>query len=160
MSHDGLGPHSWDSWGYQNCCGGQDPRWRPRPSYLVVLKTLLLLLSPTHHSSHLPANSKPESTHLSLNQVCLSPMSKIKLFPFHYTCLCDQSSLTLCDPVDHSLPSSSVHGIFQARILEWVAIPTPGDLTNPGIKPMFLVFPALAGGFFTNCATWQAFPFD
>ena len=33
-----------------------------------------------------------------------------------------QSCLTLCDPVDCSLPSSSVHGILQARILEWVAI--------------------------------------
>ena len=33
-----------------------------------------------------------------------------------------QSCLTLCDPVDCSLPGSSVHGILQARILEWVAI--------------------------------------
>ena len=33
-----------------------------------------------------------------------------------------QSCLTLCDPVDYSLPGSSVHGIFQARVLEWVAI--------------------------------------
>ena len=33
-----------------------------------------------------------------------------------------QSCLTLCDPIDCSLPGSSVHGIFQARVLEWVAI--------------------------------------
>ena len=33
-----------------------------------------------------------------------------------------QSCLTLCDPMDSSLPGSSVHGIFQAIILEWVAI--------------------------------------
>ena len=33
-----------------------------------------------------------------------------------------QSCATLCDPMDSSLPGSSVHGIFQARILEWVAI--------------------------------------
>ena len=37
-----------------------------------------------------------------------------------------QSCLTLCDPMDCSLPSSSVHGILQARILEWVAIPLSG----------------------------------
>ena len=37
--------------------------------------------------------------------------------------LLTQLCLTLCDPVDHSLPSSSVHGILQARILEWIAIP-------------------------------------
>ena len=46
-----------------------------------------------------------------------------------------QSCLTVCDPMDCSLPGSSVLGIFQARILEWVAIPSPGDLPNPGIKP-------------------------
>ena len=34
-----------------------------------------------------------------------------------------QLCLTLCDPMDCSPPSSSVHGILQARILEWVAIP-------------------------------------
>ena len=34
-----------------------------------------------------------------------------------------QSSLTLCDPMDCSPPGSSVHGIFQTRILEWVAMP-------------------------------------
>ena len=33
-----------------------------------------------------------------------------------------QSCLTLCDPMNCSLPSSSIHGIFQARVLEWVAI--------------------------------------
>ena len=48
--------------------------------------------------------------------------------------------------MDCSLPGSSVHGIFQARILEW-PFPSPGDLLNPGIKPMS---PALAGGFFTT----------
>ena len=34
-----------------------------------------------------------------------------------------QSYMTLCDPMDPSPPGSSVHGIFQARVLEWVAIP-------------------------------------
>ena len=33
-----------------------------------------------------------------------------------------QSGLTLCDPMDCSLPGSPIHGILQARILEWVAI--------------------------------------
>ena len=41
-----------------------------------------------------------------------------------------QSCLTLCDPMDYI-----VHGIFQARILEWVAFPSPGDLPNPGTEP-------------------------
>ena len=46
-----------------------------------------------------------------------------------------QSCPTLCEPVDCSPPGSSVHGILQARILEWVAIPSPGDLPDPGIEP-------------------------
>ena len=46
-----------------------------------------------------------------------------------------QSYPTLCDPMDCSLPVSSVHGILQARILEWVAIPFPGDLPYLGIEP-------------------------
>ena len=36
-----------------------------------------------------------------------------------------QSCLTLCNPMDYSLPGSSVHRLFQARILEWVAMPAP-----------------------------------
>ena len=38
------------------------------------------------------------------------------------------------DPVDCHLPGSSVHGILQARVLEWVAISFSGDLPDPGIK--------------------------
>ena len=60
------------------------------------------------------------------------------------------SRLTLCNLMDCSLSGSSVHGILQARILEWVAI------SNPGIKPVSLMSPALAGGFFTTSATWEA----
>ena len=46
-----------------------------------------------------------------------------------------QSCPTLCDRMDCSLPSSSVHGIFQARILEQVAFPSLGDLPGPEIEP-------------------------
>ena len=38
---------------------------------------------------------------------------------------CAQLCLSLCDPMDCGLPGSSVHGILQARILEWVAISSP-----------------------------------
>ena len=60
------------------------------------------------------------------------------------------TSPTLCDPVDCILPGSFVHRIFQARILEWVAIPTPEGLPDSGIEPACLPSPALAGGFFTT----------
>ena len=51
-------------------------------------------------------------------------------------CSVARSCLILCDPIDCSPPDSSVHGILQARILEWVAIPPPGDLPNPDIEPV------------------------
>ena len=49
--------------------------------------------------------------------------------------LVSQLCLTLCDPMDHSPPGSSVHGILQARILEWVAISFSGTSSNPEIEP-------------------------
>ena len=47
--------------------------------------------------------------------------------------VCAQLCLTLCNSMDCSLPGSSAHGILQARILEWVTVPIPEDLPNPGI---------------------------
>ena len=64
-------------------------------------------------------------------------------------CSVPQLSLTLCDPMDSSLPGSSVHGILQARILEWVAmLSSKENLPDPRIEPMSSVSLALAGRFF------------
>ena len=49
-----------------------------------------------------------------------------------------------------SPPGSSVHEISQTRILEWVAIPSPGDLPDPGIELISPASPALASRFFTT----------
>ena len=65
-----------------------------------------------------------------------------------HTCAC-------WEPMDHSLPGSSVHGILQARILDWLPCPPPRDLLDPGIKPGSLTSPAFAG-FFTASSTWEA----
>ena len=62
-----------------------------------------------------------------------------------------QSCLTLCNPMDCSLPGSSVHEIFQARILAWLPFPTTGDLLDPGIETVPLASPALAGGLYYWC---------
>ena len=64
------------------------------------------------------------ATQISLSQGCVSVCVLIAPSP-----------PTLCHPMDCSLPGSSVHGILQARILEWVAIPFSGDLPNLGIEP-------------------------
>ena len=56
---------------------------------------------------------------------------------------------TLCDATDCSPPGSSLHRILQARILEWVAMPSSrGSIPDPGIEPASLTSHALAGGFF------------
>ena len=71
-------------------------------------------------------------------------------------CSAAQSCPTLCDPRDCNPPGSSVHGILQTRILEWVAISSSEALPNPEIKSVSLVSSALPGGFFTTGTTWEA----
>ena len=61
-----------------------------------------------------------------------------------------QPCSTHCDPVDRSPPGSSVHGIFHAGTLEWIAISYSRGCSNPGIEPACLTSRALAGGFFTT----------
>ena len=72
-----------------------------------------------------------------------------------YVCSVAYSCQTLRSPIDCSPPGSSVHGHFQARILEWVATSYSRDLSTLGIKPASLASPALAGIFFTNSTTWR-----
>ena len=68
---------------------------------------------------------------LGLWCMCVSVLSRVQLSAIPWT-------------VAHQAPPSM--GLFQAKILAWVAIPPPGDLPDPGIEP---VSPALAGRFFT-----------
>ena len=58
--------------------------------------------------------------------------------------------------MDNSPPGSSVHGILQARTLEWVVDLPAEDLPDPGIEPRSLASPALAGRFFTSSGTREA----
>ena len=67
-----------------------------------------------------------------------------------------QSRLTVCNPIDCSLSDSFVYEVLQARILEWVATLSSRGSSNSGIEHTSLMSPALAGGFFTTSATWEA----
>ena len=60
------------------------------------------------------------------------------------------SHVQLCATLDCSPPVSTVHGILQTEILEWVAMSSLRDLPHSGIKAISPVFPALQGGFFTT----------
>ena len=75
---------------------------------------------------------------------------------YGYICCCcysvAKSCLILCDPVDGSPPESSVHGIFQTRILEWVAI----SFSRESSQLMDSTHVScLANGFFTTEPTWK-----
>ena len=98
-----------------------------------------------------------------------SPMSEIHIYTIYinvYVCIymewnvLTQLYLTLCSPVDCSLPGSSVHGVSQVRILEWIAMrysrasSWPRDQTQ-----VSYLSPALAGRFFTIIATWEAYTY-
>ena len=72
-------------------------------------------------------------------------------------CVCEVASVvSLSDPVDHSLPGSSVQGILQARIWSGLPCPPQRDLPDPGSDCTSLMSPTLAGRFFTTSATWEA----
>ena len=91
----------------------------------------------------------------NLRDVFYREMSKVRnIWPiWHLKVLVAQSCPTLCNSMDCSLPGSSVHGILQARILEWIAIPFsqgsswPRDWTRVS---------CIAGRFFTIWATREA----
>ena len=78
---------------------------------------------------------------------------------FDLPCVRAESRPTLCKPMDCSPPGSSVHGIFQARILQWVAISSFRGYSRLRGQTQVLISPALTGGFFTifiTRATWGA----
>ena len=61
-----------------------------------------------------------------------------------------QSCPTLCDPTDWRPLGSSVHGVLQQERWTGLPCPRPGGLPDPGMEPVSLKAPALAGGFFTT----------
>ena len=98
-------------------------------------------------------------THSNIHKLLFPgvPINQIisSTFPPPALCMLSlQSCLTLCDPKNYSPPGSSVHGILQAGILEWVAI-SFSRRSFPESNPCLIMFPALVAGFFITSATWQ-----
>ena len=75
------------------------------------------------------------------------------MYKHRLLCLVAQSCLTLCNPMDCSPPGFSVHGILQARILEWVAMPFSEGSSQPRNRTQVS---CIAGRFFTIWATKEA----
>ena len=85
----------------------------------------------------------------ALNMQNAAPGNDYRCDPW---CVHAQLCLTLWDPMDYNPPGSSIHGISQARMLEWAAI----SFSRWSSWPTFLAAPALVSGFLTTCATWEA----
>ena len=120
-------------------------QWQLIPFYLNVFSQFL-------HQVHLLFNSrvadsflerlKNQGRKITGNFVLSIPYEKYENSGSSYNeghqliCLSEvaQSCLTL-QPRDCSLPGSFIHGVFQARVLEWVAISSSGDLPSPRIEP-------------------------
>ena len=71
-------------------------------------------------------------------------------------CMSAQSCLTLCDPMDCSPPTSSVHGIFQARIIEWVAISYSRGSSWSRDQTHISWVSCIGRWILYYCATWEA----
>ena len=76
----------------------------------------------------------------------MSEMQILRLYPAAVLC-CAESCPTLCDPMDCNPPGSSVHGILQSRILEWVVISFCRGSSQPKDQTQVS---CIAGGFFTS----------
>ena len=71
-------------------------------------------------------------------------------------CVSAQLCPTLCDPMNCSPPDSSVHGILQARILEWIATLFSRGSSQPRDQPLSPVSSIFGRQILYHCATWEA----
>ena len=72
------------------------------------------------------------------------------------TWVCAQSCPTLCDPMDCSPPGSSVHGLFQARILGWLVICSFRGSSQPRARTHISCISCVGKWILYHCATWEA----
>ena len=71
-------------------------------------------------------------------------------------CLVTQSCPTLCDPSDRSPPGSSTHGIFQEKMLEWVAISFSRGSSQPRDLTLIFCISCIGRWILYHCTTWEA----
>ena len=118
--------------------------------HFAALKKTRVLGSFFHPKTHNRNNAyfkiiflpQPRLIQCSKNSFMVCNLVWAELHPLQKSCIealcaCMGAELfqlcpSLCDPMDHSLPDFSVHGILQGRILEWVAIPFSRNLPDPG----------------------------
>ena len=116
------------------------------------------------HNCHLFSKVKPDHPTWNFNTHRLSqphtaelPSSCSVFFPVAFVCATLlQSCPTLCNPMDCSSTGSSVHGILQARILEWVAMPSSRGSSQRRDQTQVSWISCNSCRFFTTSPTWEA----
>ena len=98
-----------------------------RKDDVQLLQNLYLLFCSNLINSFLKFTLFKLSVHFNKCPVCIFTA----IYKYTLKVLVVQSCPILCDPMDQSPPSSSVHGVLQARILEWVAIPSSRGASRP-----------------------------
>jgi len=101
----------------------------------------------THHASS-RGRGMSQMARLSCVCVCVCTHMPAQLL----------STVQLCDSMDYSLPSSSVHGIFQARILEWVGMPPSRGSSRPRDWTDISCDSCIGRQVLYHCAAWEALP--
>ena len=157
---------------YSRCvCQNETPRLNFQLSSFVIslptgtpiMTTLIHTLSVCLLISAFPKTCFLVSLSPFIQTIPVTLSNSLETCPFlpvhSHTCACVLncfSCLAVCDAVGCSPPGSSVYGVLQGRILEWVSLPSSGDLPDLGVEPVSLTSPALAGGFFATSATQEA----
>ena len=126
------------------------------------------LFSPTHipfkpWSQPLRASRMPRVNQMGWPLLCLWLQQKENTFgrfsnfiiaPAHAQSLSCVWLFAMSWTIAHQAPVST--GLSRQECWSGLPLPSPGDLSNPGMEPMSPVSPALAGKFFYHCATWEA----
>ena len=109
---------------------------------VVVLRSSILLACPERDHTAQPLLQKGRSACLSSPARAAGAKAALSQtirphFPDEDVCTCSvaKSCLTVCDPMNCSLPGFSVHGVFRAKCWSGLPFPFPRDLPDPGIKP-------------------------
>ena len=137
--------------------------WEPKNAVLIFVFWKLTPLNKLWHSCRIELRTDTKSQvvkqHVRPGKCPLFITKRLKvdcstvkdgpIFYFIYVQLL-QSYLNLCDPLDYSLPDFSVHGILQARIREWVAMPSSRRCSRPRDWTHICCISCVTGRFFTT----------